>query len=238
MQFTKRTYQLIELISDRAIKARVLALFENDAALFGPPTLEVLERVSFSVLKLAMQGPEQLKVAEELYRIDTRDLLMNAEFANDVRAHEKWCKSLLDDPDASMHESSSPESVVTAFIHAMNEWEVSAWAARRQARDTSDPESYWPEVSAKVERIFTKFCTPRERPYGRQASFQRPPEYEPKTEQIVGSEIVGAKAHVDTERQAPLGGGSLRYVLHRHDDRWRIDNVKQKDRDKWIKAIL
>jgi hypothetical protein len=238
MPITKRTHQLIELIFDQAIKARVLALFENDTALFGPPTVEVLERVRFSVLKLAMQGPEQLKVAEELYRIDTRDLLVNAEFANDARAHEKWCKSLLDGPDAYMHEASSPESIVTAFIHAMNEWERSAWDARRQARDTSNPESYWPEVTAGLEQVFAGFCTSRERPYGRQASFQRPPEYDPKTERIVGSEIVGDKAHVETERQALFGGGPRRYVLRLRNDRWFIDHVKQMSEGKWAKVIL
>lgn len=137
-----------------------------------------------------------------------------------------------------MNEFSSPESVVTAFIRAMNEWELSAWDARRQARDTSNPESYWPEVTAGLERVFAQFCTPRERPYGRQASFQRPPEYDPKTERIVGIEIVGDKTHVETEREALLGGGPRRYVLHLRNERWFIDNVKQLREGKWIKAIL
>jgi hypothetical protein len=29
------------------------------------------------------------------------------------------------------------------------------------------------------------------------------------------TELAGDKAYVDTERQAPLGGGALRYTLHR-----------------------
>lgn len=97
---THRTRQLVELISDQAAKARVLALFETDAALFGPPTVEVWERVRFAVIRLAMQGPQALGAAEALYRIDTRDLLVNAEFADDLKAHEKWCKSLLERPAA------------------------------------------------------------------------------------------------------------------------------------------
>jgi len=97
---TRRTRQLIELISDQTAKTRVLALFETDGALFGPPTVEVWERVRFAVIKLAMRGPESLGVAEALYRIDTRDLLVNAEFANDLRAHEQWCKGRLERPDA------------------------------------------------------------------------------------------------------------------------------------------
>jgi hypothetical protein len=97
---TKRTRQLIELIADQSVKVRVVALFEKDCALFGPPTTEVWERVRFSVIKLAMEGSEMLAVGEDLYRIDTRDLLVNADFADDPGAHEKWCRSLLDGPDA------------------------------------------------------------------------------------------------------------------------------------------
>ena len=47
-----------------------------------------------------MEGSDMLAVGEELYRIDTRDLLVNAEFADDARAHETWCTSLLDGPEA------------------------------------------------------------------------------------------------------------------------------------------
>ena len=92
---TDRTRQLIRLIDDLSIQAEVKMLFKNNGALYGPPTTEVMERVRFSVIKLAMQGPEMFKVAAELYRVDTRDLLVNAEFANDLMAHEKWCQSLL-----------------------------------------------------------------------------------------------------------------------------------------------
>ena len=108
-----------------------------------------------------------------------------------------------------MNESFSPESIVMAFIHAMNEWELSAWAASRQAHDTSNPESYWPDVTAGLEQVFAEFCTSRERLQGRQASFQRPPEYDPTSERIIASEIIGDKAHVDTIREAPLGGGLM-----------------------------
>ncbi len=70
-------------------------MFEYDGALYGPPTVEVLERVRFSVIKLAMQGPRLFKVAAELFHIDTRDLLVEAEFADDPIAHEEWCRSML-----------------------------------------------------------------------------------------------------------------------------------------------
>lgn len=92
---TGRTYKLIKLIEDPAIQSEVLTLFESDGALYGPPTTEVLERVRFAVIKLAMQGRQMFLVAVTLYNIDTRDLLVNAEFASDLQAHNKWCESML-----------------------------------------------------------------------------------------------------------------------------------------------
>ena len=91
---THRTRQLIELITDEAVKARILALFASPVEVFGSP-----ERIRFAVIKLAMAGPEHLKSAEEWYRIDPRDLLMNAGFGFDLDAHEDWCKSVLQNQD-------------------------------------------------------------------------------------------------------------------------------------------
>jgi hypothetical protein len=71
------------------------------------------------------------------------------------------------------------ESVVIAFVRAMNEWEQAAWTARRSARGTATPDSYYPGVAASLEQLFAELCTPRERPYGRLSSFQHPPEYDP-----------------------------------------------------------
>jgi NTF2 fold immunity protein len=137
-----------------------------------------------------------------------------------------------------MNEDPSPEAVVSAFIHAMNGWELNAWEASRRARDTPDPASYWLEVKAGIDLVFAEYCTSRDRPEGRHASFQRPPEYDPNVERIIGFELAGDKAYVDTERQAPLGGGALRYTLHRRNGKWLIDSLKRKSGDKWVRAIL
>ena len=61
-----RTRQLIQLIDDAAVRSGVRALFENDGALNGPPTIEVLERVRFSVVKLATQGSKMYHVASSI----------------------------------------------------------------------------------------------------------------------------------------------------------------------------
>ena len=92
---TDRTRKLLELIDDLSMRDEITSLFESDGSLYGPATTEVLERVRFSVIKLTMQGPGMFQVAAELFRVDTRDLLVRAEFADDLRAHENWCRSML-----------------------------------------------------------------------------------------------------------------------------------------------
>lgn len=96
---TDRTRQLITLIDDTTLRAKVASLFQEDGALYGPPTVEVLERVRFAVIKLAMQGEQMFDVATQLFRVDTRDLLVNAEFADDLHAHERWCETMLEAGD-------------------------------------------------------------------------------------------------------------------------------------------
>ena len=49
-----------------------------------------LERVRFAALKLGAGDLERLKRAIELAKKDWRDLLVAAEFANDVHAHTRW----------------------------------------------------------------------------------------------------------------------------------------------------
>jgi hypothetical protein len=95
VELSKRTVDLLRLIKKPDIRTRVDCLFKTEAALYGPPTREVMERVRFSVIKLALQGPEALSSAEQLYRIDTRDLLMNAGFGSDIHAHETWYRSMM-----------------------------------------------------------------------------------------------------------------------------------------------
>lgn len=131
-----------------------------------------------------------------------------------------------------------PTSVVRHFITAMNAWERAAWQARMEAREGPDPSAYQAQVRAKVEAIFRTFCTPKDRPYGRQASFQNPPEYDPAKETDIDCQVSGNRAIVDTERQAVLGGGRYRYTLRRIAGRWLIDNLKWMSGDKWVPAVL
>ena len=49
-----------------------------------------LERIRFAALKLSMGDLAQLRAAIEMARTDSRDVLVAAGFAHDVRAHEAW----------------------------------------------------------------------------------------------------------------------------------------------------
>lgn len=133
-----------------------------------------------------------------------------------------------------------PASVVGAFIVVMNRWEIESWKARRDARDTADPASYQQVVLQNMNKIFATYCTDKERKQGRSGSFQKPPEYDPSSEEILSTTIDdnNKMAIVETERQAILGGGRYRYVLYRRDNKWLIDNLKYEYEGEWERAIL
>lgn len=129
--------------------------------------------------------------------------------------------------------------MVRQLICAMNAWERSAWQAQWESREAADPSAYLAQFRVEVEGIFRTFCTPKDRPFGRQASFQHPPEYDPAGKIDIDCQVSGNKAIVETERRAVLGGGRYRYALQRIGGRWLIDNLKTRiDGDKWVRAIL
>ena len=128
-----------------------------------------------------------------------------------------------------------PQSVVRAFIESMNSWEKFAHQLSREAEQCEN----WPEILRTQELVFSRFCTAKDRPSGRSGSFQNPPEYDPRSEIVVSSNIERKdRAHVETDRVASLGGGRYRYTLHLHDGRWLIDNVKFDENGRWRPSIL
>jgi len=133
-----------------------------------------------------------------------------------------------------------PASVVSSFIAEMNYWEMDSWKAMRLSRDSVNPDTYQHNVRAAVDIIFDKYCTKKERPYGRQASFQKPPEYDPEKEHIISVQIESNKnkAFIETEREAVLGGGRFLYVLFRKEGKWLIDNLKHDNQGKCERYIL
>jgi hypothetical protein len=129
---------------------------------------------------------------------------------------------------------------VTAFIAAMNGWEIASWKAQRACRESDDPSAYQPGVLHEMIRIFANYCIPKERKYGRNGSFQKPPEYDPACERVVDVAIDDSRrrAYVTTQREAILGGGTYRYTLLARHKKWLIDNVKQEVDGTWNNSVL
>ncbi|REK28190.1 MAG: hypothetical protein DWQ42_05590 [Planctomycetota bacterium] len=125
----------------------------------------------------------------------------------------------------------SPEKVLRGFISSMHRWELDAWARSRAVRDMPDPSSYQAEVMEKMKAIFAEFCTSKERPYGRQGSFQKPPEYDPHAEEVVEINHVSPhRTEITTQRSTGFSE-KRRYVLLKENGRWRIDNAKAVNED-------
>jgi hypothetical protein len=51
---------------------------------------ELLERIRFAVLKLSNGDLNALQRAIDLAKLDWRDALVSAGFADDIKAHESW----------------------------------------------------------------------------------------------------------------------------------------------------
>lgn len=100
-----RTARLLALVPDQAVRARIEALFAEGPRIYNEAPSE---RLKFAIIKLALAGPigsgrrqrQGIDIAEKLYRADWRDLLVSAEFATDLQAHEEWCASMLRTSDA------------------------------------------------------------------------------------------------------------------------------------------
>jgi len=88
----------------RDTRERIALLFEDEAAVYdalenecadnlpfqGDATPESLERIRFAVLKLSGGTLAGLADAIRLAKTDWRDLLVAADFAEDLRAHLAW----------------------------------------------------------------------------------------------------------------------------------------------------
>lgn len=134
------------------------------------------------------------------------------------------------------------ENLVSEFIAEMNAWEQFCEKFSEEKSSLS-----WEEKTAqmkkKVEAVFVKYCTQRDRKmsrphtisWGSNGSY----EYDPKEEKIIQVEDAkGKKLNVFTERKDL--GKDYYYVLISEKGKWLIDLKKQKwdDEDDWENAYL
>lgn len=116
----------------------------------------------------------------------------------------------------------APETVLFGFIHAMNRWEKEAARLfKANGQDFTD------ESLQALRSIFSEYCTPRarDRPYGRNGSFQTPPEYDPAREDLLEVRPESPRRVVLVTRSARLNW-RYRYVLLKQKGRWFLDSKK------------
>jgi hypothetical protein len=88
---TTRHVDLLFLPADRADAARLLVEECGNNLPFLKDYDEFkLERFRFAALKLSDGDLEKLRSAVALAKVDWRDLLVAAGFANDIEAHNRW----------------------------------------------------------------------------------------------------------------------------------------------------
>lgn len=142
-----------------------------------------------------------------------------------------------------------PEAVVRGFIADMNAWElwcVEGKDARDEAMEKDLPgaeEQYrqWrADQSQRQQTIFDRWCTPKERKYGRLGKYSQPPEYQPDKERIAEvTQRSAKKVEVQTDRTSRGSPQRRMYVVLLHEGRWLIDAVKwQKSSGTWTSGIL
>ena len=88
------TLRLVERLFQPLDRAAAVATLEDECGselpLMRGASPESLERIRFAVLKLSEGSPTRLAEAVELAKIDWRDVLVAAQFANDLQAHAAW----------------------------------------------------------------------------------------------------------------------------------------------------
>jgi hypothetical protein len=127
---------------------------------------------------------------------------------------------------AETESTKTPRDVLIAFITAMHKWEVESWEHSRRTRNGANPSSYQTDVAQRMNDIFAMFCTTKDRPRGRNGSFQHPPEYDPATEQILDVAEESSRRAVVHTQQGSGFRNRCQYVLLREGGEWRIDSKK------------
>ncbi|MEZ5498122.1 MAG: hypothetical protein R3E77_01695 [Steroidobacteraceae bacterium] len=89
---TRRTCVLLEQDIAAPVRERLIRLFSTDVTLTG---IGDLERIQFAAVKLALSGATGLALAEHHWSRDVRDLLVSADFAHDLKAHERWYRETI-----------------------------------------------------------------------------------------------------------------------------------------------
>ena len=99
IKLSDRTQQLIDAIFPDEVKEKAIHHIQYECAQNLPfmdeATPEDLERIRFAVIKISDRNIDELVRAISLASVDWRDVLVEADFANDIAVHEKWADGVL-----------------------------------------------------------------------------------------------------------------------------------------------
>lgn len=124
-------------------------------------------------------------------------------------------------------------NIFNSFLKEMNEWEVSYYNSRQNDR-SGDKAPY----REKLDAIFNKYCTIKDRKYGRQTamSVSYPPDYDPENDEILDVDVNKNRATVVVQKHTGFKN-KYRYTLHFKNNEWRIDKKEWFD-EKWKQDYL
>lgn len=143
---------------------------------------------------------------------------------------------------------SKPDDVVRAFIIEMAHWQYEATQAMQAAAQTSQPNSFWTAIETSMQEIFDRYCTPKDRPYGRQGGTFSQRDNSDVTVNIIevvhetskrcAVTVEQAFQHSYKNKQYTMSK-KFRYILLKKSGKWLIDNRKlHSATGEWIKYYL
>jgi len=99
IDLSDRTRQLIDVFFSDKVKEEAAFFLQYECAQNLPlgkmDTPEGIERIQFAVIKISNGDMDELGKAISLAKTDWRDVLMWADFGNDVEAHNRWANRVL-----------------------------------------------------------------------------------------------------------------------------------------------
>lgn len=126
-------------------------------------------------------------------------------------------------------------NLIESFIQKMHEWELSCWKIDEDITLTFDEK--FQKQKSEVSIIFEKYCTKKERKFGRPTTISYGSEYHPEKEKIITIEEQSKnKAIVYTETTDVALPSKHQYGVVRKNEKWLLDTKKRysTSKKKWL----
>lgn len=131
-------------------------------------------------------------------------------------------------------------NLIIQFMTEMNRWELSCLEElENTAEKVTIQTRKRKKFSARLEKIYEKYCTAKKRKYTHQGSYGKPPWYDPDKEKILEVRMVNTNRMEITSLKEDGVKLYYKYIVLRRNQKWLIDNRKRLDWDGvWRKSVL